>query len=267
MILSDAHVHTSFSTDSKANPTEVIETAIDKGLKFLTITDHEDFGFPNDEFKLNLSIDKYFDTLEKLKKKYAHKINLLIGLEIGLEADKPEVINSFIKSYPFNFVIGSMHLVDGCDIYYPSYYEGKETDEFINRYYDSILECLDLFSDFDVFGHVDYIIRYIPRREEYSVSKYKDKIEKVIEKIVKAGKGIELNTGGYGYGLNETNPGLEILKIYKEMGGKYITFGSDAHEPKDLAREFDKALLLAKKAGFNEYAVFENRAIKEVIKL
>ena len=71
------------------------------------------------------------------------------------------------------------------------------------------------------------------------------------------GKGIELNTGGYHYGLGEPNPCVGIIRRYRELGGEIITIGADAHTPDKAAYAFDRAEAVLDRCGFRYYTVFK----------
>jgi len=256
----DFHIHTCFSSDSDGDVRATIEKAVSLGMKHMAITDHQDFGYPGNDFKLLPNINKYYDTLLSYKEEYKDKIDISIGCEVGLEADIPDTINDFVNLKPFDFIIGSSHLVHGIDIYYPEYYLNRSVEESMVEYFESVLENLDACSNFDVYGHVDYIVRYCPgKNSEFSYEKYKDYLDKILTKIISMGKGIEINTGGFRAGLGEPNPCFDIISNYRKLGGKIITFGSDAHKPEDVGSYFDDAAALAKKSGFTEYYVYKNR--------
>ena len=128
------------------------------------------------------------------------------------------------------------------------------------EYFESILENMEAFTDFDVYGHIDYIVRYNPnRKDNYSFSAYQDILDEILKKIIFLGKGIELNTGGFKYGLGHPNPHEDILKRYRELGGEIITTGSDAHVTDYLGYEFAKAYEILKKVGFSYYTIFKGR--------
>ena len=261
----DSHIHTRFSTDSDSSVKETIEKAIELGMKFLAITDHQDFGYPGEDFKLIKNIDEYFEKLLYYKEEYKDKIYLAIGCEVGLEADKPDIIKEYVSSKPFDFIIGSSHLVNGIDIYYPDFYKDKTSDEAIKIYFESVLQNLDTCKDFDVYGHIDYIVRYCPGKTTcFTYEKFGKYLDEILVRIIEAGKGIEINTGGYRNGLTEPNPCFDIIKKYKQLGGKILTFGSDAHEPAVIGYRFADAALLAKEAGFTAYYIFKNRQAIEL---
>ena len=93
----------------------------------------------------------------------------------------------------------------------------------------------------------------------YSYDAYADVIDAILEKLIDMGKGIEINTGGFKYGLGHPNPCEDILKRYRALGGEIITIGSDAHEPKHVAYNFAKIPGILREAGFTHFTVFENR--------
>ena len=114
--------------------------------------------------------------------------------------------------------------------------------------------------NFDVLGHIDYVVRYGKYREkEYSYEKYAYWLDEILKKIISYGKGIELNTSGLKYGLPFAHPTLEVLKRYKKLGGEILTVGSDAHRPEHLAYDFHKVNDILGEAGFEYYTEFKER--------
>ena len=100
MIQADYHMHTSFSLDSEAEPESMIQGAIQKGLKRICITDHEDHGYIYEGNEFTFSVPDYFDTLEKLKEKYRDQIDIRIGVEIGLQPDLGSYYHEYVNDVP-----------------------------------------------------------------------------------------------------------------------------------------------------------------------
>lgn len=257
-MISDLHLHSSFSSDSKSNPEDIVKKAVSLKLPYICFTDHNEFEYEDNLFILDT--ENYFKQLNTLKEKYRNEIHILIGVEQGLEVTKSDNINAFLSKHNFDFIIASSHMVNGIDPYYPAYFEGRSTYDAICEYFQSVLDNLNCFSNFDVYGHIDYVIRYpkIPD-EGYCFDKYKEYLIPILEKIVDSGKGIEINTNGFRTRIKESNPSFEIIKKYREMGGEIITIGSDAHSVEYIASDFDKARNYLKAAGFDYYNVFINR--------
>lgn len=273
MIKSDSHVHTSFSTDSETPMEELLKKAISLGFSSICFTDHMDYNFPSTEGKIEFLLDteSYFAEANRLAALYP-QIRLRTGIELGLKEDVTDKCLSLSKKYNFDFIIGSTHLVDNNDPYYDDYWQGQTEKDAIRKYYEATLDNIESNADFDVYGHVDYIIRYTPYmkklRENHAfdetyalnnIQAFLDIIEEILKQLINRGAGIELNTGGLKYGLRHPNPHEKILKLYKELGGEIITVGSDAHETKYLGYEFDKIPGILKSCGFKYYTEFTNR--------
>lgn len=261
MIYSDFHLHTTFSGDGETSMKDMIERGIALGLKTMCFTEHMDFDYdPDCDVDFLLDTQSYYDAFLEYKEIYRSKIQLLFGVELGLQPHLAKQHKEYLSSYPFDFVIGSSHLIHGIDPYYPKFFENRSEKEGLTEYFHSILENIGTFSQFDVYGHIDYVIRYSPeRKENYSFEEYYELIDEILKKLITLGKGIELNTGGFKYGLGHPNPHEDILKRYRELGGEIITVGSDAHTKEYLAHEFSTAHNLLKEAGFTYYTIFKSR--------
>lgn len=259
-MLWDTHMHSHFSTDSDASPLAMVHAAMDAGLGGICFTDHFDldYGISPDSFQLD--IPAYFAKMLETKESFQGTFPICIGVEAGLQPHLEGILPDRINAYPFDFVIGSSHLVHRQDPYHPEYYMGKTEDEAYREYFESILENLAVFDCFDVYGHIDYVVRYGPNKNKYySYRKFSDVIDEILRILIQKGKGIELNTGGFKYGLGHPNPEEAVLKRYRELGGEIVTIGSDAHRPEHVAYTFGKVPEILKAAGFQYYTVFRER--------
>ena len=168
---------------------------------------------------------------------------------------------AFAKAHDYDFIIASSHLCHGKDPYYPSFYEGRNQEEAYLEYFESIPENLKAFSNFDVYGHLDYVVRYGPKKDAgYCYEKYSVVFEQILQRLIEMGKGIEINTAALAKGLREPNPCIGVLKRYHKLGGEIITTGSDAHTPEQIAYAFDRAADLLKDCGFRYYTTFAKRS-------
>lgn len=270
-IRADYHLHSHFSGDSEESMEEMIQRGIRLGLTHMCFTEHMDMDFPPggddtpETFLLNT--DSYLFDLIRYREKYASRIRILFGVELGLQPHLKRELAAYVKAYDFDFIIGSSHICNHKDPYYPDFYEGRSEEEAYREYFSSILENIRAFSDFDIYGHLDYVVRYGPNRDrDYTYDKYKDILDKILELLIEKEKGIELNTGGIRSGLKEANPCMDILKRYRQLGGEIITIGSDAHQKEDIASHFGRARDMLLACGFTHYAVYEKR-YAEFIKL
>lgn len=257
----DFHTHTRFSSDSEASPESQIEKAISLGMKKICITDHMDIDFP-EKYGLPFIFDynEYYPYLQSLKEAYSGKIDILTGVELGIQPHLKDALYAYAGGHDFDFIIGSTHLVDRVDSYYPEFWDKSSEHDVLMRYFNEVLVNLHTFSDFDVIGHIDYVVRYTPTKGTlYNCHDYDEIIDEILRFVIGHGIGIECNTSKMGIGALHCNPHEDIIKRYKELGGEIITLGSDSHQPERLANKFDEAGELLKAAGFKYYTVFKNR--------
>lgn len=260
MYLADYHVHTSFSNDCNIDIEDIIYNAIKKNMKEIAITDHVDIDYPKSTEEDYFDFDEYFYTIKKLRDYYKNKIDIIFGVELGLQTHIKADINKFVNKYPLDFIIGSIHTVDYLELHNGDFFIGKKQKESYLRYFEIVLENVKNFDEYDVVGHLDYIIRYGNyEKKQLRYNDYSDIIDEILKIIITKDKGIEVNTSGYKYNLNVTHPQYDIVKRYKELGGKIITIGSDSHHYKTLCSNFDIAYDLIKEVGFKEITLFRNR--------
>lgn len=261
-ILWDCHMHSFFSGDSDAPTEDMVRAAIDRGLDGITLTEHLDPDYPEipDEVDFSLDIPAYYAEIMRLQNLYQDRISIRFGIELGLQPHLSEQFHDLLAKEPFDFVIGSSHVVHNADPYYPEFFQGRDEALAYREYFESILENLKAFSEMDVYGHLDYIVRYGPNQNrEFSYKKYADVFDEILRTLVEKQIGLELNTGGYHYGLGEPNPCRAILRRYRELGGEIVTIGADAHAPSRIAYAFDQARKDLIECGFSYYSVFEKR--------
>lgn len=259
-MLWDTHMHTHFSGDSDALPMDMVQAAIHCNLDGICITDHLDYDYREEPDLFLLDLPRYEEGIRTLQAQFEGIFPIRFGIEIGLQPHVAADNRKVTETYPFDFVIGSSHVVHHVDPYYGAFYENRTEEEAYLEYFESILENLDTDADFDVYGHLDYVVRYGPNTNKYySYHKYADVIDEILKKLLAKGKGIELNTAGFKYGLGHPNPTEEILKRYRELGGEILTIGADAHKPEHVAYAFDQIANLLKETGFSYYTVFRNR--------
>ena len=267
MIQADMHMHTWFSTDSEACPRDMADEAVRKGLKTICFTDH----FDKDDLEWGeegiFDVDAYFVEMQKLQEEYAGKLNIRIGIELGLRTYLKDYYEELTKKYPFDFVIGSVHNVpykkdaEGNILYTDPAAEKLFTDRTDKKAYrlmmETTLENVRTSDCFQTLGHLDYVVRYGKSREkEYSYTDYADIIDEILKLLIEKEKGLEVNSAGLKYGLPFAHPHPDVLKRYRELGGEIITIGADAHKPEHIAYDFAKAEEILKGCNFKYYTEF-----------
>jgi histidinol-phosphatase (PHP family) len=247
-MLADYHMHTNFSDDSNYKMEDAIKKAISIELNEICFTEHVDYGVKTDS---NCDYNNYIKEFKRCREKYGKQISIKLGVEFGMQV---HTINQFQKDfdqYPFDFVILSCHQVNDKEFWNQDFQKGKNQDEYNRRYYEEILNVISKYEDYSVLGHLDMIKRY-DEEGEYPFEKVKEIISEILMITIEKGKGIEVNTSSFRYGLTDLTPSRDILKLYRELGGTVITIGSDAHEEKYVGHKIAYVKDELKKIGFNE---------------
>ena len=263
--MKDCHVHTNISHDGISKYEDYINIGKLKGVDEITFTEHWD-DYTGLETKLKtLDVSKYKEEYLKYKNDSLLKTNF--GIEIGLQPDIMEKVKAIVNEYPFDLIIGSSHITCKKDMSIDrSFFDGLSRREAYLQYFKEVLENIKLYDDFDVYGHIDYVVRYGGYAEnKIDYMEFKKILDEILTSLIKKDKGIEINTSGIRYGLGSPHPNIDIVKRYKELGGKIITMGSDAHKIDDLAKNFDIAFEILENVGFKEVAIYHNRTPDFVI--
>jgi histidinol-phosphatase (PHP family) len=203
----------------------------------------------------------YFEELEALKKKYADKIAIKKGLEFGMQTHTIPAYQKLFNSYAdqLDFILLSVHQVDDLEFWTQDYQRNKSQDVYIHGYYKQLLELVQTYKDYSVLAHLDLIARY-DKIGSYPFEKIEPVVRQILTQVIQDGKGIEVNTSSVRYQIGDLTPSTEILRLYKKLGGKILTFGSDSHAPKHLGKYIQQQKQQLKELGFKEYCTFEQMA-------
>ena len=236
MVRSDSHIHTHYSKDAHASATfsAYIKQAEKLGLTSLTFTDHHDIDPAHPLFKDPIDFKAYYQ--EFLKVKTTSPIPIFFGVEVGYQSHVKHELQQFLKTYPFEHVILSIHYLEKKDLYTQVYFQGKTKKEAYQQYFETCLEAIQEIDDFHTFGHLDYIPRYAPFGD-YEYAEFHDIIDEILKLLIKKNKALEINTSGF-VTEGRPYPRKEVIDRYLALGGTQFTYGSDAHRVEDLARYF-----------------------------
>lgn len=251
-MLFDTHMHADYSCDAEMKLPEAMAAAKAKNIGMI-LTEHWDRYYPTNPEMFLFDIKEYFEKNSKYRAQ-----DVLLGIEVGMQPHAAKEDAEMIASYPFDEVIASMHCFIKKDMYEPTSYEGMDKDTAVRTYLEDTIKCLDLYSDFDTLGHIDYICRYMPFEDSnLYYAEHAQLWDKVFTKLIAMDKALEINTRRLGD--EAVLPALKVLyKRYKELGGKYVTLGSDAHYKEHVGRDMDKAEALAKECAL-QIVHFEGR--------
>ncbi len=256
-MLYDYHTHSSFSDDSDTPLRDMLDQACRLGVSEIAVTDHFDPGYPDPEFPFELDFDEYHRTLEECCSEYENRIRIVRGIEIGIMEDQLDRCQKAADSYNYDYIIGSFHCALEEPLYNGHFYDDKMPEQAFCDYFTYVYDNIRNFSDYSCLGHLNLVSRYADEDADFGV--YGDIVETIFKYIIPQGKGIELNTSSFKYGMRCTCPSEEILRMYRDMGGEIITIGSDAHTPDRICDHFSYASEYLKSLGFRYISTFRDR--------
>ncbi|MEA5058752.1 Histidinol-phosphatase [bioreactor metagenome] len=252
MFLMDYHLHSEFSDDCTAPLRAQLEAAQAAGLAEVCFTDHIDFDgvglLPADLVARDAAI-------EALRGDFPG-ITIRRGAEVGLkDAVSASQSFAFCEKRNLDFIIASVHIVQGVDAYCPVYFDSRTQAEIYAGYLAWAAQILPTYSYFNVLGHYDFCAKFAPySNRAFRYSHAPEALDSLFRQLVAAGKGMEVNTSAW---REDPAWGLDVLRRYRTLGGEFVTVGSDAHQPQRVGRRIKEALDLARAAGIPYVATFQ----------
>ena len=231
----DLHIHTNFSPDATDSIQDVLRVANSRGLRVVGISDHHDPGSKMPDMAYISCMDDYVKSIVNMRGTY--DLELLVGLELGIQATVDEVPEN-----DFDYMIYSVHEVE----------DSYRIERLPDPWTSYLKECLGALRPMPYpgfFGHLDFLRRYVEGHEPLHPSPL---LDEVLRKIALVDMGIEINTSGWRHPFYEQNPQAWIIERFVELGGRYITVGSDAHSKDVVGEGIDEALRLLNKLGIPE---------------
>lgn len=252
----DCHMHSTVSYDGHNTPAEMAAAAVAAGLREICFTDHLDYDAFQPREKTAFRAEDYTRAYENLR---VPGLTVRFGAEVGLTDWNRQEVSRDLKLRHYDFVLGSIHYVDGLDIYLPPFWQGKTVPEAERRYLETMLECVRLHDDFDVLSHLTYIskARAHPARRRIPLADYREIVDEILKTAADKGKGLEINTSGVDR-IGDFLPGEEYLRRFRELGGEIVTVGSDAHSADRVGQYVPRALAMVKEV-FGYVCTFADR--------
>lgn len=256
----DYHLHSEFSFDSTEAVEHICRKAVEMKISEIVFTDHVEFGTEDEGIWPDLQERE--EVFLKCRERYGSKLRIKSGVEMGQPQRNLPLEKEFFEKHEFDFVIASIHVVGNTGR--PSKYEFTEENylSYFQQYFAELKE-LAKKCNYDVVGHVTFPFRYVPLEilQRYPIESFKEDYMELFDIIAGRNKGIEINTSGLRTNLQDTMPSLELVKWFKECGGKIVTVGSDGHSVRSVFSGLEEGYRVLRMAGFENRCFFFNRTV------
>jgi histidinol-phosphatase (PHP family) len=249
----DAHLHTIRSPDANAALDAYCALAVARGLSELAITDHVDFDPAAPAYGYASFSDRERDVREAADRWAGTGLAIRFGVEVTYERRHEDDIRGWLARHPHDYVIGSVHI--SADSPYTashvaSFVAGRSLPDIVAPYFDEVIGAARS-GLFDTIGHLDFMKRYlVPHILPAQLAAAPELYEPVLAALVASGTALEVNASGLRQLPRETYPSPGIVARYRELGGRHVTIGSDAHRTEWFAYGLEKAYGAAVGAGF-----------------
>ena len=263
MFLCDYHTHTHFSFDGDPSSTHdaMCRRALELGISDIAFTDHFDVNGEVEKIYTPYDAEKAWASMQEIKEKYKGRLNVLCGIELGNAPQYPDAAKAALEAFPYEFVIGSLHNLKNVTDFWFLNYEPMP-DALINQLFDRTLdETIEVarFPGISTLAHITYMHRYVTLAgRNLDFKPYYEKIEYLYKIIMERDIALEINVSTLWKGLGISMPTMELLKLYKDCGGKLITIGSDAHAPENLGKAIRKGYAILEAVGIHEVMTVQN---------
>lgn len=223
----DYHIHSRVSFDGHDRGVDLAMAAKQAGLKEICFTDHVDEDPFDPELDLAFDIGAYAKEYDGLE---VPGLAIRRGLEFGMTEDNQALLKTYLARREFDFCLGSVHFVDGLDVYYSEFWQGRTVAQAERRFLEQTLACVRAQEEFDVLAHLSFLSKAWahPTNALISYESHRELIDEILKALIRKDKGLEVNTSGMdrcgGY-----LPTLDIVRRFHDLGGKIVTVGSDAH--------------------------------------
>lgn len=258
MMLTDVHTHSLFSADGHSPLADMARVACEKGVRYFGISEHLDYDYREQgilaqgDYVPMIDEDGYFTAARALQARYAGTMRLLVGAELGFAPLSRccEAYERVITRFRPDFVVNSVHTCDGADCFFPEYFTDKEKDYAYRRYLDRVRESLEAPYPYDVVAHLGYVARNAPYPDpKLRYEDYAEVLDDILKRVIEKGKILEVNSSSRTAG-SDFLPDTDILTRYFSLGGRLVSYGSDAHGTERICDKRDEVCSALKKIGF-----------------
>lgn len=254
----DFHVHSIYSADCKFSIERMATEAIKRKIKLIYIADHFELSEITGH-DMTFDLNEYKKEIQRVNKKLP-EIEVLSALELGCDKSQFARFNELINEDPLDMIIMSTHKVGDVYLSNEKFYSEKHTLSIYEEYYSEILENIKSFDNFDVLGHLDLIDKFKDRYYmDLEFGKYKNLVSDILKELIKRDKALEINTAGYHTILGRPYPKMEVLTMYKKLGGEKLIIGSDAHKPDLIGFKHKSLINTIKRLGFANITIYRKR--------
>jgi histidinol-phosphatase (PHP family) len=255
MYIMDYHHHTNHSFDSTARMVDVCKKAIENGIQEICFTEHFSVN-PLAPTYGHIVFEDYLNEILSCQEQFHNQLIIKTGIELCEPHLLKNQYDETLQPLNLDFILGSVHNLNNQKLRLAL---KDHSVEAYTHYFNELYQMV-CTADIDVIAHFDLMKRYAYKEHGlYEFLKNQEIIEAILKKAIDRNIGMEINTSGLRTSLKQIMPSIEIIQLYKDLGGEILTIGSDSHSADTVGANLSDALSLAKHCGFNYIYKFDKR--------
>ena len=248
-------MHTDLSPDSNVPIDVYAAAALERGIAEIAITDHVDFEPGAPAFAYATFADRERVVRDAAERWGPQGVRIRFGVELTYDRSWEADIREHLARNAYDFTIGSVH--DRVESPYnprrvAAWVAGHSLADIVAPSFIEV-EAAARSGLFDALGHIDGVKRYLfPHVTPADFEAAPELYEPILRALVESGTALEVNTSGLRYSIGASFPHPAIVARYRELGGRAVTVGSDAHRADHFAWGLADGYSIASQAGFSE---------------
>lgn len=236
---------------------QMCQGAIANGITLLGFTEHFDL-LPADPCFNYLDLERWWTELDSCRKRFADRLRILAGIELGEPHRFPERMQQLLGEYPWDYALGSLHWVGDALVFGAEYFR-QPADDAYRSYFEELAQ-MAASAEFDILAHMDVVKRMgFDVYGSFEIQRYEPEVRSVLRSLAQRGLALEINTSQLRRAVGESSPTRPVIDWFREEGGQWVTLGSDAHQPEHIGFALEAAASQIVAAGFSGPAWFEQR--------
>ncbi len=263
----DYHMHSTNSCDCRIPMAEMCRSAIQKNIPEIAFTEHFNRK-PEDICYNKYNPEPFFNDIEACRAEFGPQgLTIKAGVEVGEMHLYRDEVNAVLDAWPYDLVLGSLHWNRGESIFERSYFQKRDLQTAAREYFAELTEMIH-GGGFNIMSHMDVLKRMgYQVYNRFDIREFEDYVRPVLAACIEQNIAPEINTSALRMAVNQTHPTLEAIRWYREMGGELLSIGSDSHRPDAIGTGLDKAIAIAKEAGFTHLTKFSGREFQEFVEI
>jgi histidinol-phosphatase (PHP family) len=262
----DLHIHSAISHDASSSIRDYCLKAREIGFKEIGFSEHLDLVKADPHF-MRHDYEQYLAEVKAAREEFPG-LAVRMGVEITFLPSIQKDIADWLEPREYDFALAAVHLTEdgACTVSEEEpcreYFSRKPAEECYREFFDLTLASVRS-GLFDALAHLDIINRYgLAHFPDWEWRPHYGAVRRIFEGMIKRNMALEINTSGLRQSPCRTYPEAGLVKLFRELGGRAVTIGSDAHSAEQLGSGVAQAIAMAKELGFNRVVSFERRNLK-----